>query len=461
MPPTVRTRRATGISLPSGGAPVRRMPLAPFDTYWVALPPVSRVFFFVPPSPPVSFTDIARDLRLSLAAVLPAFHPFAGKLAFSPESRTVAIVCGEDARVDFVEAETELELARLIEEGAEHDPDALGQLVPDIRREELPAPVMAAQVTEFVGGGGGIALGVAVHHAAADGRGILRFLQMWAAAAVITRSRRGRVGVAAEPMPPPIHDRSLVRFHGDEELASVFLRHRAPELPRIVPKQGPSSAATTAPLLCRSTFTFAASVLRRLKQRIADMGAGTVPSTMAALAAHGWVSIARASNFTDGAPVHAVFLADCRAHMSPPVPAAYAGNCVVPCFVTLTGAELGGLDGHARALFAIREAVEEVKRDPLADRSRWSKLKDIPRGRAVILAGSPLLTAYALDFGFGRPALSEAASMNHDGEIFLIAGREAGSVQASVAVAAGKMKAFREIFVLDSSKKGGDGCSRL
>jgi len=105
---------------------------------------------------------------------------------------------------------------------------------------------------------------------------------------------------------------------------------------QIVPKQGPSSAATTAPLLCRSTFTFAASVLRRLKQRIADMGAGTVPSTMAALAAHGWVSIARASNFTDGAPVHAVFLADCRAHMSPPVPAAYAGNCVVPCIVTLS-----------------------------------------------------------------------------------------------------------------------------
>ena len=230
---------------------------------------------------------------------------------------------------------------------------------------------------------------------------------------------------------------------------------------QIVPKQGPSSAATTAPLLCRSTFTFAASVLRRLKQRIADMGAGTVPSTMAALAAHGWVSIARASNFTDGAPVHAVFLADCRAHMSPPVPAAYAGNCVVPCFVTLTGAELGGLDGHARALFAIREAVEEVKRDPLADRSRWSKLKDIPRGRAVILAGSPLLTAYALDFGFGRPAWSEAASMNHDGEIFLIAGREAGSVQASAAGAAGKMKAFREIFVLDSSHKSGAGHSHL
>ena len=72
-----------------------------------------------------------------------------------------------------------------------------------------------------------------------------------------------------------------------------------------------------------------------------------------------------------------------------------------------------------------------------------------------------MFTAYALDFGFGRPAWSEAASMNHDGEMFLIAGREAGSVQASVAGAAGKMKALREIFVLDSSHKSGAGHSHL
>ncbi|OEL23940.1 hypothetical protein BAE44_0015041, partial [Dichanthelium oligosanthes] len=229
---------------------------------------------------------------------------------------------------------------------------------------------------------------------------------------------------------------------------------------QIVPKQGPSSASR--PLLSRQTFTFAASVVRRLKQRLAVMVAGTVPSTMATLAAHGWVSMARASSFRDGAPVFAVFLADCRAHMSPPVPDTYIGNCVVPCFVTLSGAELAGQDGHARALVAIREAVEEVKRDPLADRSRWNKLKDIPPGRAVILAGSPSFTSsYALDFGFGRPAWSEVASMNHDGEIFLIAGREVGSVQASVAVAADKMKAFREMFVLYSSLKSCDGCSRL
>ncbi|CAN6311228.1 unnamed protein product [Urochloa humidicola] len=462
MAAAVRTRRATVVSLPSGGAPPCRVPLAPFDAYWVALPPVRHVFFFAPPPLHVTFADIARALRSSLAAVLPAFYPFAGELVYSPEPRTAAIVCSEGAGVEFVEAETLLEFARLVKEGAEHDLDALVQLVPDIRRDELPAPVMALQVTEFVGNGGGgaIALGVAFRHAAADGRGFLRFLQTWAAAAVTTTTQ----GSAAEPVPPPIHDRSLVRFHGDEELGGLILQHRAPDLPRIVPKQIPSSA--TRPPLSRRTFTFTASAVRRLKQRLAvasGMAARTLPSTMAVLAAHGWVSIARASGFAgDNAPVHAVFLADIRGHMSPPVPGTYGGNCIVPCSAALGGAELAGAGGHARALAAIGAAVEEARRDPLGDRGRWGKIRDAPPGRAVILAGSPSFVAYAMDFGFGRPAWTEVASMNHDGEVFLIAGREVGSVQASVAIDAGKMGAFREMFVLDSRyKSGDDGCSRL
>lgn len=133
--------------------------------YWVALPPVRRVFLF--PSPP-PFGDVVRALRDSLEAVLPAFYPFAGALVYSPEEESLSIVVEAGGGVAFVEAETDLDLGRLVDEGEEHDEDALRQLVPDIRWDELPTPVMAAQLMEFVGGGGG----VAVHHAAADGRGL-------------------------------------------------------------------------------------------------------------------------------------------------------------------------------------------------------------------------------------------------------------------------------------------------
>ncbi|XP_037454713.1 anthocyanin 5-aromatic acyltransferase-like [Triticum dicoccoides] len=450
MPPMVRTRSTTAVPLPAAGGaelpdPGRLVPLSPFDAFWVALPPVRRVFLFRS-LPRVPFSDVVGTLRSSLAQVLPAFHPFAGELTYSPDSRALSIVLPDEREgcscrgVTFVEAETDLDFERLVEEGSEHDQDALGQLVPNIRRDQLPAPVMAAQVTEFVGGGGGVALGVALHHTAADGRGIWRFLEMWAAAAA-----GGRVPAGSAAL----HDRRLVRFHGDEELAGLFLQQIAPNLPRIAPKQDPALDARRR--LSRRTFTFAASAVRRLKQRLASAAnIGTAPSTFAALAAHGWVSIARASGFADDAPVFAAFLADCRAYVSPPVPEAYAGNCVALCTASLSGSVLAGPDGPARALLAVREAVAEVKRDPLRDRARWwTKFTAIPPGRAVVLVGSPWFPAYGLDFGFGRPARVELASMNNDGEMVLVAGREAGSVQASVSIAAGKMQAFRDVFMAE------------
>lgn len=91
-----------------------------------------------------------------------------------------------------------------------------------------------------------------------------------------------------------------------------------------------------------------------------------------------------------------------------------------------------------------------MKREPLGDSTNWrSKFAAIPPGRAVILAGSPWFPAYGIDFGFGKPARVELASMNHDGEMVLVAGREAGSVQASVAITQDKMTAFRDMFVLE------------
>ncbi|KAK1620473.1 hypothetical protein QYE76_025990 [Lolium multiflorum] len=553
MPPTmVRRRKTSAIALPAGGAPLpepgRRVPLSPFDAYWVTLPPVRRVFLYRSPPSLMPFTNVVAALRSSLERVLPAFHPFAGVLTSSPDSQELSIVLpdGEGAcSITLIEAETDLELDRLVEE---YDEEALRQLAPDIRRDELPAPVMAAQVTEFVGG---VAVGVAVHHSAADGRGLWRFLEMWSAtAAGVMEGQSWPVWAGQQPL----HDRRLVRFDGDDDLASGDGRRPTgrpevhPAAPFVAgPWEGAREAATIpgsiamgsigarprdrAPLLCklelpppllsfilgrlphasgsslyqgsfstyllpqlgqpavdapsataasqsvievesekvapkqdaarererclsRRTFTFAASAVQRLKQRLAAaVNTGMPPSTFAAMAAHGWVSIARARGFTDDALVFAVFLADCRAYMSPPVPGAYVGNCLALCTASLSGSQLAGPDGPSTALLAIQEAVAEVKRDPLGDRVRWcTKFAAIPPGRAVILAGSPWFPAYGVDFGFGRPARVELASMNHDGEMVLVAGGERGSVQASVAIAADKMTVFRGMFELECDR---------
>uniref|UniRef100_A0ACD5ZA67 Uncharacterized protein n=1 Tax=Avena sativa TaxID=4498 RepID=A0ACD5ZA67_AVESA len=164
MPPVVRPRNTSAIALPdpaAGGAPLpepgRTVPLSPFDVYWVTLPPVRRVFLFPPSQLP--FTDVVGALRSSLERVLPSFHPFAGVLTYSPDSHAALSIVlpegeeGATSSVAFLEAETDLHIDRLVEE---YDEDALRQLAPDIRRDELPAPVMAVQVTEFVGAGGAL-----------------------------------------------------------------------------------------------------------------------------------------------------------------------------------------------------------------------------------------------------------------------------------------------------------------
>ena len=82
--------------------------LSPFDTMFLPLTPMQRLFFYegddLPP-----FPDLVRALRSSLAATLAVFTPLAGQVAVSPSGVGVAIDCspGTVSRggVRFVEAE--------------------------------------------------------------------------------------------------------------------------------------------------------------------------------------------------------------------------------------------------------------------------------------------------------------------------------------------------------------------
>ena len=117
-----------------------------------------------------------------------------------------------------VVAESEADVRRLAGD-EEHDVQTFERLVPELDMTELPAPLLAVQATRLEGAG--VALGVTVHHAVADGRSLWRFVEAWAAAC------RGDT----PPVPPPCFDRSRVRLHGGEELARTVLRDSAPNLP--------------------------------------------------------------------------------------------------------------------------------------------------------------------------------------------------------------------------------------
>ncbi|TVU01968.1 hypothetical protein EJB05_52562, partial [Eragrostis curvula] len=316
------------------------LPLSAFDCMFVSQIPL----LFVPSASRVAETLACPSLQ--------SFHPFAGELTYLSSSGTIAIIFPENgAGVTFIEAKTDIDLKGLLDE-EEHDTEALRLLVPDIRRDVLPALVMAAQVTQAVGG---LVVGLALHHTLVDGHGLFHFLTTWTAAA--TAERPG----SSNPNPLPRHDRNLVWFDSDEEFNRMVLRHFTPNLPW--PKN------SIAPSF-NKTFVFTAKALQHLKRRhIASTNPGEqlVSSTFVAIASHGWVSFTRASGSSaNDRPVFIVFLVDCRpALMSLPVDQVYAGNCIVFCKVGLNGSELRVPDGLARALSTLTDAVKKAKADPL------------------------------------------------------------------------------------------------
>lgn len=225
--PSLKIVEVARVAVPSTAAlpPEPLLRLSALDALWITLPLVQRVLLFdgsggcLPP-----FASVVGSLRASLAATLARFLPLAGKIVFRPSTGDTAIDCSEEglaSGVRFVVAESDADASKLAMD-ADHDVEAFVRLVPELDAGVLPAETTAVQVTRLAGGG--LAVGVALHHAVVDGRSVWRFLESWAAAC------RGDTGAAA-PRPPPTFDRAVVALPGGEELARSTLQKYAPDLP--------------------------------------------------------------------------------------------------------------------------------------------------------------------------------------------------------------------------------------
>uniref|UniRef100_A0A0E0EIJ5 Anthocyanin 5-aromatic acyltransferase n=1 Tax=Oryza meridionalis TaxID=40149 RepID=A0A0E0EIJ5_9ORYZ len=212
--------------------------------------------------------------------------------------------------------------------------------------------------------------------------------------------------------------------------------------------------------LSRRTFTVAAEQMLRLKHRIvAGAGSGlTPPSGFVALAAVAWVSFVRSKHaagaIAAGDEVYLFFFIDCRgrrAAFDPPVGEGFFGTCISGCLATATARDLLG-DGNGGLVAAARAVQEEVRRaaeDPLAGWEWMSLVGRIALSRLVNMSGSTRFPAYeAADFGWGSPSRTELVTMNHGGQVVLVAAKGAGGggVQASVSLKPEHMDKFKSDF---------------
>lgn len=219
------------------------------------------------------------------------------------------------------------------------------------------------------------------------------------------------------------------------------------------------------PNLSRRTFTLAAQDVRRLKQRIAaelspapdvDAAAAPPPSSFVAVAALSWVSFVRSKSkqhpagiISPGDEVYLFFFADCRARLDPPPGDGYFGTCISGCLARATAGDLLGERGVGVAAAVLAEEVRRAAEDPLAGWDWMSSVGRVDLNRLVNLAGSTRFPAYeAADFGWGPPGRTELVTMNHDGQVVLVAGKGSdGGVQASVSLHPAHMDAYRSCFL--------------
>ncbi|KAJ1267497.1 hypothetical protein BS78_07G061300 [Paspalum vaginatum] len=430
-----RVAPAASSSFAGAGAGEAVVKLSFFDSPWVVLPPIQRVFLYELPGVDNAdeFPALVRRLKGALAAMLAAYVPLAGKLAHSAETGGVVVDCADDPGVAFVEAESAAGegegtmCARRFARDEAHDIPAFRALVPDLDARVLPAPVLAVQATRLRGG---LALGVSVHHAVADGSAVWRFVAAWAAAA-----REG--APVSEALPAPHYCRDVARVPDDDELARRLLKMIVPNLPSASLAVDYDFSQRFA--LERRTFYLSGDAIQALKRRIEALAAAEDAeknaadatasrkkpvSTFVALSALGWTAFVRCKGLGAGDDTYLVFMADLRARLDPPVPEGYLGNCIKACPAAVAA---------------------EVEAAPLAGLERWmERMMRLPFERMCNVAASPRFRVYdAADFGFGRPARVELVSMNNDGEMVLVGGREPGEVQLSVSLDPARMEEFK------------------
>ncbi|KAI7742013.1 hypothetical protein M8C21_029273, partial [Ambrosia artemisiifolia] len=133
--------------------------------------------------------------------------------------------------------------------------------------------------------------------------------------------------------------------------------------------------------------------------------------------------------------------------IEPPIPAAYFGNCLLPCLNIARTSVITGKEGFLAAAELIGENLNKM----LTDKEGVLKEKEPMENlfvdgwptRITGVAGTPKFKFYDLDFGFGTPKKYEIVSIDYNGSISISSCREANEdLEIGVCLSATEMDVF-------------------
>ena len=417
---------------PSEETPRRGLWLSPLDLLLANRGHTPTVYFYRSDSGAAvhDFFDVAR-LKAAMARALVAFYPLAGRLGVGVHGRAEIDCAGQGAL--FVVARSGLSVDDF--SSFRPSPELRRLFVP--RVEDVSPPVMCAVQVTFLKCGG-VALGTALHHIAADAISAFHFLQTWSAFS--------RDPAAAAALELPVHDRTLLRAR-----APPFVHPDA--LSVFFPKLNLSEPS--GPVLSE-TFDISKDQVAALKRTCAAVDSGRV-STFCAVRAHVWRCVCVARRLPPDATTRLTFPASVRRSLSPPLPAGYFGNGIIWLGAAgkvrdvASSTDLSSVAG--RITGAVRRMDDELVRsaiDYFELNLAETDGQPAPAGcmsatelRVISWLGMPV---YDADFGWGEPLAMLRAVSERAGFVYLMdGGKGDGGVRVSICAEAAVVNDFQRL----------------
>ncbi|XP_010274412.1 PREDICTED: uncharacterized acetyltransferase At3g50280-like [Nelumbo nucifera] len=357
--------------------------------------------------------EVINLLKTSLSRTLDFFVPLAGRLATTShddDTMSVFIDCN-DAGAEFIHASADFTVADILD--PPYTPRVVYSFFPlngVVNFEGITKPLLAVQVTELTDG---IFVACTVNHVVADGTSFWHFFNSW------SEICRGADRISRPPVLQrwfPTGTNCPVRF-------SISNKEKF-------------SVRYTPPPLEERVFQFTKEKIASLKAK-ANTECGTDRiSSLQAILAHIWRSVARARGLDSDQEICYWLIIGKRSRLKPPLPDEHFGCFVEGGTATAKVGEL--LDrGLGWAAWLLNQVVASHN-DPTAEKSlvesqtkqpKFVSMDSIVYNNLLLTGSSPRFNVYGNDLGWGRPlAVRSGCGNKFDGKITVFQGRSEGSV---------------------------------
>ncbi|KAI5655912.1 hypothetical protein M9H77_24705 [Catharanthus roseus] len=435
------------------------LPLTFYDVVWINFYPIQRLLFYKLPYPKSHFTGtIIPKLKQSLSIALKHFLPLAGNLIIPLDSGfpQLRYAKGDTLSVTFAES---FEDFQDLVGNHPRNCSRFYSLIPQLRPESIESggarvsAVLAVQVTLFPNYG--ITIGSVHQHVIGDANVVTGFMRTWAS----INKFDGETELFDNN-----DNKSFLPFYGREVLEDPYklttLIFNEMEKPN--PRQESESNVSKVPTKnfnfnLRVTYVMSQVEIQMLKKYAMENMPNLVnPSSFVLTCAYIWTSwlksmeaIGEEIKVDENEIEYFLFAADYRARLSPPLPANYFGNCIVPCIAKSTRGELCGPRGLSIAAenigIAIRERLNDQEK--ILKGVWFYELREINWKRLLSVSGSTKHDTYDADFGWGKPEKYECVSIDASQAVSINkSGKYEVGFEIGLSLPKNQMDTFADIF---------------